>query len=165
MYREHLQPFTRYSFSSTGLSAQHLQGVLDISPYRERIIPISAELAAQLANQPDSYLELSDFDSPQDFVERGLSFTILDQGKVMGVAYSSLVCSRGIEVSVFVDEPYRQQGVATALAGRLLLECLNLGLRPNWDAANPESCKLAQKLGYIFVETYNAYYHTLKGSN
>jgi len=77
----------------------------------------------------------------------------------MGVAYSSLVCSTGIEVSIFVDEPYRQQGIATALGSRLVLECLRQNLRPNWDAANPESCKLAKKLGFIFTETYDAYYY------
>lgn len=80
----------------------------------------------------------------------------------MGVAYSSLVCSQGIEVSIYVEEAYRRQGVATALGSRLLLECLTYNLRPNWDAANPESVKLAKKLGYLYLESYDAYYHTKK---
>jgi L-amino acid N-acyltransferase YncA len=130
------------------------------SGYQERIIPISAEIAKQLIGQPESYLDLSDFDSVQDFIERGLGFTILDGEKVMGIAYSSLVCSQGIEVSIYIEEPYRQQGVATALGSKLLLECMRHDLRPNWDAANPESCKLARKLGYAFVEAYDAYYYT-----
>ena len=100
-------------------------------------------------------------------IERGLrlqvedqhrSFAALDGDSVMGVAYSQLVCSRGIEVSIFVEEKYRKRGVATALGSRLLLECLRQNIRPNWDAANPESCKLAQKLGLAFMETYEAYY-------
>ena len=33
-------------------------------------------------------------------------------------------------------------------------------LRPNWDAANPESYKLAKRLGFTFIETYDSYYHT-----
>lgn len=45
------------------------------------------------------------------------------------------------------------------IGSRLLLECLRLGLRPNWDAANPESSKLAQKLGLVLVEPYEAYYY------
>jgi L-amino acid N-acyltransferase YncA len=113
-----------------------------------------------LAGQPESYLELFDFGSVQDFVERSLGFAIMDHDHVMGVAYSSLVCSRGIEVSIFVEEPYRQKGVATALASKLLVECLNCGWRPNWDAANPESCKLAPKLGFTLVEAYEAFYNT-----
>lgn len=162
IYGQHLRPFTRYSFSSIGLSAEHLQEILTKSPYQERLIPLDQELARQLILQPESYLELSDFDSVQDFIERGLSFAILDHDKVMGVAYSSLVCSHGIEVSIYVQEPYRLQGVATALGSKLVLECLTNNLRPNWDAANPESCRLAEKLGYLFVEAYDAYYHTVK---
>ena len=160
IYGQRLQPFTRYSFSPDQLTVQHLEGLLKSSPYQERFVPLSAELATQLASQPESYLELSDFDSAQDFVERGLGFAILDGEAVMGVAYGSLVCSRGIEVSIYVEEPYRQHGVATALGSQLLLECLKHNLRPNWDAANPESCKLAKKLGYVFLEAYEAYYHT-----
>ncbi len=77
----------------------------------------------------------------------------------MGVAYSSLVCSQGIEVSIYVRERYRQRGVAAALGSRLLLECLRQGRRPNWNAANHESARLAEKLGYEFVKTYEAYYY------
>jgi len=161
VYGDHLRPFTRYSFSSAELAAEHLTRLLSCSKYRERIVPISADMVTQLVGQPESYLELSDFDSVNDFVERGLGFTILDDGKVMGVAYSSLVCSHGIEVSLYVEEPYRRQGVATALGSTLLLECMRHNLRPNWDAANPESCKLAKKLGYVFVEAYEAHYHAV----
>lgn len=160
VFDQSLRSFPRYSFSATNLSSEHLEHLVSQSPYREHIIPIDAERAAQLAGQPESYFDLSDFDSIPDFLERSLAFTIIDHDTAMGVAYSSLVCSRGIEVSVFVEERYRQRGVATALSSRLLLECLKRGLRPNWDAANPESCKLAQKLGFVFVETYDAFFHT-----
>lgn len=77
----------------------------------------------------------------------------------MGAAWSSLVCSNGIEVSIYIEEAYRQRGVATALASRLLLECLRNKLKPNWDAANPESFKLAKKLGVRFIEAYDAYFY------
>lgn len=157
-----LRPFTRYSFASDRLDRAYLEALLNQSSYREFLVPLNTELTARLVQQPESYLEISDFDSVQDFMERGLGFAILDHDHVMGVAYSSLVCSRGIEVSIYVEEPYRQQGVATAVGSNLVLECLNNHRRPNWDAANPESCKLAKKLGFVFVEAYNAYYHTIK---
>jgi GNAT superfamily N-acetyltransferase len=160
LYGEHLKAFPRYSMSAAHLSADHLTQLWGGSSQRYRFLPLSLDLARQVAEQADSYLDLSDFDSVADFVERGLGYVALDQDKVMGVAYSSLVCSQGIEVSVFVDEAYRQRGVATALSSRLLLTCVQQGLRPNWDAANPESVKLAQKLGYVYLKTYEAYYHT-----
>jgi GNAT superfamily N-acetyltransferase len=160
VFGRHLRPFARYSFSPSKLSRQHLEGLLGQSPHQERLCAMNVELATQLAGQPDSYFDLSDFDSAPDFIERSLAFAIVDGQSVLGVAYSSLVCSRGIEVSIFVEETYRRQGVATTLASKLLLECLKQGLQPNWDAANPESCRLAQKLGFVFVDTYDAFYHT-----
>ncbi len=160
VYGQSLRLCTHYRFSPAGLSAQHLESLLAKSPYRDQLVPLFVDLAAYLAYLPESNLELSDFDSIQDFVDRGLGFAILEEGKLIGVAYSSLVCSRGIEVRVFVAEPHRRQGVGTALGARLLLECLRRGLNPHWDAATPESCKLAQKLGFQFAEAYEAYYHT-----
>ncbi len=157
-FQDRLRSFPRYSFSPDPLSETHLAGLFDDSPYRDQVVPLETTLVARLAAQPESYLEIEAFDSPADFVARGVGFAALDGARVMGVAYSSLVCSRGIEVSVYVQERYRRQGVATALAGRLLLHCQRHGIQPNWDAANPESCKLALKLGYAFVETYDAYY-------
>lgn len=162
IYGEHLQSFPRYSLSADPLSPERLASLLEHSPFRERVVPISLEVACQAAEQPESCLDLSDFDSAADFVERGLGYTMFDRERMMGVAYSSLVCSSAIEVSVYVEEPCRRQGVATALCSRLLLECLTHGLRPNWDAANPESVKLAKKLGYLYLESYDAYYHTEK---
>jgi hypothetical protein len=50
----------------------------------------------------------------------------------------SLAWSRGIEVSLFVEETYRRQGVAMASAGQWLLACMWQGMRPNRDAANPK---------------------------
>lgn len=159
IFGAHLVAFTRYSFSPAQLSTGHLSHLLAGARWRDRVVPISLELASQAAGQQDSFLDLSDFDSAADFVERGLGYAVLDGGKMAGAAYSSLVCSQGIEVSVYVEERHRQRGVATALCSRLLLDCLALGLRPNWDAANAESVRLARKLGYAFVETYDAYYH------
>jgi GNAT superfamily N-acetyltransferase len=162
LYGEHLKTFSRYSLSAAHLSADHLRQLRDGTSPPYRFLPLSLDVAQQVAEQADSYLDLSDFDSVADFVERGLGYVALDQAKVIGIAYSSLVCSQGIEVSLYVDEAYRRHGVATALGSQLLLACVQQGRRPNWDAANPESVKLAEKLGYVYLETYEAYYHTQK---
>lgn len=156
-FGERLVSFPRYSFSASALSEEHLTRVIDASPQRDRVIAVDDALLDRIA-RTDSYVDLADFDSPADFLARGLGFVALDGERMMGAAYSSLVCSRGIEVSLYVDEPYRRQGLATALAGRLLLACVRQGRRPNWDAANLESCALAEKLGYVATGTYEAYY-------
>jgi L-amino acid N-acyltransferase YncA len=102
--------------------------------------------------------ELSTFDSAADFLERGIGFCVQDAGVTVGAAYSSLVCSTAIEVSVFVEQQRRKQGMATALSAALLLECLARGLHPNWDAANEASCRLAEKLGYVSTGSYLEHY-------
>lgn len=156
---DRLVSFSRYSFLADGLSEGHLAAVIDGSPQRDRVVAADATLLARAAEGVETFIDLADFDSPDDFVARGLGYVALDGERVMGAAYSSLVCSRGIEVSLYVDEPYRRQGVATALAARLLLECLRQGRRPNWDAANPESCALAEKLGYVAGGSYDSYFY------
>lgn len=156
MFGERLVAFPRYSFSAAGLSESHLENVLAGSPHRARVVALDGPLVERLSGS--GHLEIEDFDSPADFVERSLGFVAFESDAIMGLAYGSLACSRGIEVSLFVEEAYRRQGVATALAGRLLLECVHLGRRPNWDAANPESCALAEKLGYVGAGTYDAFF-------
>jgi GNAT superfamily N-acetyltransferase len=157
-FGDRLVTFPRYSFAAESLSEAHLVGLLDRSPHRDRVRRVDADLLAR----PDNYVETEDFDSPADFLNRGIGYTLLEDDKPVGAAYSSLVCSRGIEVSLFVDEPYRRRGIATAISAALLLECARRGLRPNWDAANLESCVLAEKLGYTPGGSYESYYYSAK---
>ena len=57
-----------------------------------------------------------------------------------------------------VDPKHHRQGIATALAAQLLTWCLENPVDPHWDAANAESCGLAEKLGYRKTGEYTAYY-------
>jgi len=157
MYGERLAGFDRYSFSSEHISAEHLDHLCQESAFREDVRQMDLSFAAQLWGQ-DHFVDLSDFDSAEDFVQRGIGFYLEKHGTVVGAAYSSLVCSRGIEVSLFVMEDYRRQGIATLLASRLLKWCIENNAEANWDAANLESCRLAEKLGYIQTGEYQAYY-------
>lgn len=156
MFGDRLVTFPRTSFDAGSLAEAHLSAILDASPHRDRVRRADAALLAR----PDNYIEIEDFDSADDFLARGIGYTMLEDDKLAGAAYSSLVCSRGIEVSLFIDEPYRRRGIATAISAALLLECVQRGLRPNWDAANRESCALAEKLGYTPAGTYESYYYT-----
>lgn len=155
MFGDRLVTFPRYSFDAGSLSESHLSATLATSPHRDRVRRVDAALLAA----PGNMVEFEDFDSAEDFLDRGVGYTLLEDGRPAGAAYSSLACSRGIEVSLFVDEPYRRRGIATAISAALLLECVRRGLRPNWDAANPESCALAEKLGYAPAGTYESYYY------
>lgn len=52
--------------------------------------------------------------------------------------------------------------LATVAAAALILDCLDNGKYPSWDAANLNSVKLAQKLGYVLEYPYDAYYINYK---
>lgn len=157
IYGERLQPFPRYRFSAAALDAAHLTALSAQCKPRGQIAPIDADLAAWLAAQGNQYESIADFGSAQNFAARGLGFAALDGEQVLGAAWSSLVCSRGIEVSIFVEERARGRRLATVLACRLLLACLEGGREPHWDAANPASYKLALKLGYTFIGMYEGW--------
>ena len=152
---EKLYPLTRHSFSSAALALEHLQHLADQQPLAAQVRRVDAELAA---NTPEPFLALSSFESAEDFVQRGIGYVLFDGDVVIGGAYSSLVNSRAIEVSLFVDEAHRRQGAATALSCALLTWCLEHQIRPNWDAANDESVGLATKLGYTPTGSYTAYF-------
>jgi GNAT superfamily N-acetyltransferase len=148
----------RYRYTTERLNIAHLDNLSQQSPVRERVQRIGLELLQKSLSSADNYLSIDDFDSPEDFITRGVGFCVQKNDTIIGVAYSSLVCSKGIEVSIVVHPDYRQQGIATALSCCLLKHCLERGLKPNWDAANAESDGLAQKLGYTFAEKYEAYF-------
>jgi GNAT superfamily N-acetyltransferase len=157
VYGEKLSTMPRYSFRSDGLSLSHLQGILQRSQLDADIVPLDAGLATEVwAGHP--FVDLSMFDSGQDFAERGLGFCMIDKGEIIAAAYSSLVCSKGIEVSVFVMDEYRKRGLATALGSKLLSTCLAQGIAAHWDAANETSVHIAQRLGYGQAEEYEAYW-------
>lgn len=148
------------SYSSEHLSLEHLDRLLDGSQFREAIRRVDASLAARVQGGEWGFLDISAFESAQDFEARGIGFCVMASDTMLGVAYSSLVCSKGIEVSIVVSERHRQRGMATALACVLLKYCLQDHLDPHWDAANRPSCALAEKLGYVPSGTYRAHYLT-----
>jgi RimJ/RimL family protein N-acetyltransferase len=157
MYGDRLIAFDRYSFSSEHLSPEHLQRLCQDPKSGKDVKRMDLELITQVWGK-DHFIDVSDFESPSDFIERGIGYTLERNGEIIGAAYSSLVCSKGIEVSIFIADDYRRQGIATTLAAHLVKWCLEKDMDAHWDAANPESCKLAEKLGYIPTGKYQAFY-------
>lgn len=157
VHGERLVPFDRYRFSSERLSADHLDQLAQAAPTGMSIRRMDVMIAHQVWGQ-ENYSELSEFDSAGDFAERGIGYYASMGDGIAGAAYSSLVCSQGIEISIFIEPEQRRKGIAIALAARLIRWCLEQGFEPHWDAANPESCKLAMKLGYSPAGSYEAHY-------
>lgn len=95
-----------------------------------------------------------EFRDAEDYLARGLGVAALYGGELVGGASSYTVYSSGIEIQVQTRADWFHRGIATACSARLILECLARGLYPSWDAANPISQALAEKLGYRGAKTY-----------
>lgn len=99
----------------------------------------------------------SQFSSYTDYQKHGLGYVVLYDGKPVCGASSYTYYDSGIEIEIGTVKAHRRKGLAMACAAKLILECLNKGLYPSWDAANFESVSLAEKLGYHLEREYVAY--------
>lgn len=94
------------------------------------------------------------FNGPADFVARGLGVAVLYRGRPVSGASSYVVYDGGIEIEIDTKPEFRRRGLALACGARLILESLQLGLYPSWDAYDLRSVALAEKLGYRLDHPY-----------
>ncbi len=147
----------RYAFTSEKLNIEHLRSLSSQIPPGYRLEPMDLDLAQQLAGERSEFASehLLNFDSPEDFIERGFGFCILDGDEIVSVATTFAICDKGIEIQINTREKHQGKGLATAVAAHLLVYSLEHNLDPNWDAANERSVGLAKKLGYTPQGTYS----------
>jgi GNAT superfamily N-acetyltransferase len=157
IHGERFELYERASFSGESITAERLKELIASSPWQDNLRPMEADFIRPIWGQ-DHFIDLAMFDSIEDFEARGIGFYVRIHGDLAGAVFSQLVCSQGIEVSLFVLPEYRRQGVATLLSASLIKACLNRGQKAHWDAANPESGRLAVKLGYLPAGTYEGGY-------
>ena len=156
VHGERLISIERFSFSGAQLNIAHLTSLKERLPEGFQLKQIDIDLAHQI--DADSTLISEDhvrnFDSPEDFVGRGLGFCVLEGERIVSGASSYAICNKGIEVQVNTHPEYRQRGLATAVSAALLVDCLEHDIEARWDAGNPRSVKLAERLGYRASGSY-----------
>lgn len=97
------------------------------------------------------------YDTYEKYRELGLGAVILEAGKPVSGASSYSRYRDGIEIEIDTEKNHRRQGLASVCGAKLILECLDRGLYPSWDAQNLWSVALAEKLGYHYSHAYPAY--------
>ncbi|MCK7520417.1 MAG: GNAT family N-acetyltransferase [Ignavibacteriales bacterium] len=157
MYGERLIGFDRYSFCSENLSLEHIQRLSRDNRSSSDVKRFDPTLLDKTWGK-DHFIDVSDFESPVDFLERGIGYYMEKDGETIGAAYSSLVCSTGIEVSLLSRKNTGDRVLQRHSQHHLLQWCLQNDMDAHWDAANPESRKLAEKLGYVPTGSYRAHY-------
>ena len=100
---------------------------------------------------------VSAFESKEQYLKIGRGMVIIKDGNIVAGASSYTRYNEGIEIEVDTVESERRKHLATIVCSALILECLNEGLYPSWDAQNMNSVHLAEKLGYEFAHEYVAY--------
>lgn len=93
----------------------------------------------------------------ETYRQYGLGVVILKDGEPVSGASSYSSYEGGIEIEIDTKKEYRRKGLAYICGAKLILECLEKGWYPSWDAQNMWSVALAKKLGYHFDHAYTAY--------
>lgn len=101
---------------------------------------------------------VSQYPTYESFSRLALGYVAVSEGEILSGAACYCTYSRGIEIEIDTHPDHRRKGLAYACGAALILECLNRGLYPSWDAANLGSVALAEKLGYHFSHEYPVYY-------
>lgn len=100
---------------------------------------------------------VSQFPDYETYQKSGLGVVITKEGTLVSGASSYSVFLDGIEIEIDTRKEYRRKGLASVCGAKLILECLDRGVYPSWDAQNLWSVALAEKLGYHFAYEYDAY--------
>ena len=141
-----------------------LEAFVSALPAKYRLRQIDEALVPVLLSAGWSRDLCSAFDGPADCCRRGLGFVAMYEGAPVAGAGSYCVYDGGIEIEIDTREDHRRRGLASACGARLILECLDRGLYPSWDAHDLRSVSLAEKLGYHRGEPYTVYWLNWDGT-
>lgn len=90
----------------------------------------------------------------EDYEARGLGVLLMVDGEAVAGASSYVSYPGGIEIQLQTRDDQQGRGYATLAAAKLILMAHQRGLIATWDAANPVSGHIAQKLGFQEEGTY-----------
>lgn len=154
----------RTELSAKNLSLQSIRRLLNPLPEGFQVKKVDVEIAKQILDQnlSEHWVGAIKFwGGPEEFVKEGGGFCIQEGEKTVSMVMgykASLPITQSLEIDISTLPEYRGKGFATIESAKLIEHCLEKGIEPHWDATNPISVKLAQKLGYTDPEPYRCYY-------
>lgn len=149
---------TRYDFDHSSLQPETLETFVSNLPSTYSMERIDKSIYNALIDMPWSYYMVGNFLDYNDFHAHGLGFVVKDdRGTIVSGASSFIRYNDGYEIEIATHKDYRNQGLATSIAAKFILETLKENKVPHWDAANIQSKNLALKLGYTLKKTYTVY--------
>ena len=118
---------------------------------------IDAEIYDLCLKDPVTRDFVSSFESKEQYLELGRGMVLMKNGNIVSGASSYSRYREGIEIEVDTVPEERNKGLATIVCAALILDCLEEGLYPSWDAQNLISVQLAEKVGYELDHAYTVY--------
>jgi len=136
---------------------KYLQGLMETVPQGYSLRMIDKDLFEKCRRQSWSRDFVAQYKSSEEYERIGLGAVLVKNGEIVSGASSYSSYQNGIEIEIDTREDHRRKGLALICGAKLILECLDRGLYPSWDAQNLASVALAEKLGYHFDHEYTAY--------
>jgi hypothetical protein len=143
--------------SPRSLDGDHLAELAQQIPAGFDLRRIDDSLAHRLPSDMANPYFLESFHSVEDFLQRGIGFCILHQGRIVSAATSTAASNAAIEIEIETSTGFRNRGLGTVVGARLALYCVENGLEPQWMAENRLSEQLARKLGYTPGVSYETF--------
>lgn len=162
MDRKDIETFDKNTLMSY-INRETSAGIIGESDDCDFIIrPINENYYVSVANQEWSKDFTSNYPDYPTFQKMGLGFVVIERstGKLVSGASSFSNSLDSIEIEIDTAPDYREKGLATSVSAKMVLECINQGKYPSWDAANVASVTIAEKLGYQLSEEYMCYSYT-----
>ena len=148
----------RYAIKKdTQFDVEALKNKISELPEGYELKPIDSDIYDLCLENPVTRDFVSAFESKEKYLELGRGIVILKDGNIVSGASSYTRYKTGIEIEVDTAESERRKQLATIVCAALIVQCLEEGLYPSWDAQNMNSVHLAEKLGYEFSHEYVAY--------
>ena len=158
VFGEKASPFPRYAMDGPeAFDRERLAAYAAALPEGYALSPILPQHYPALMGDAWSKDLCGNFRDGDDFVRRGLGVIALQDGIPVAGASSYTICDGGVEIEIDTRPDQRRKGLALSCGARLILDCLDRGLAPSWDAHNLPSVSLAEKLGYRLRTPYQAY--------
>lgn len=145
-FGEHYTPAEWHSFTSKGLDIEHVRRLKAQLPPDVRVQRIDRDVAHQLFDAKIRVFRTYGHD-PDRFIDEGIGFYARQGEQIISIVNTMAIYDGKVKGYIDTHPRYRRQGLATAVAAHLVEHCWEQQLDYCWEATNPHSARVAERLG------------------
>ena len=155
----HCSRITRYAIKKEPdvFDREKLRRITETLPEGCRLRPIDEEVYRYARETGWCRDWVGAYPDYETYRRLGFGFVLEMDGEIAAGVSAYTVYREGVEIEIDTHTDHRRKGYASICAARMILEALERGLYPSWDAANLWSVGPAEKMGYHFDHEYTTY--------